>query len=93
MKVDLIAIKLSGKFKIENLKELGYQQKGNIWWFDGFQHRYIFKVISEKEIEVTIKKKPSSLIELMHDITFEQLKDWVGRSVNTIDIDNRRRNN
>ena len=86
MLVDSVRIKLHGKFDLNKLATLNYRQQGKYWLFDGAMHRYIFKPVSESSVEIIIKAKPSNKLGLPYSITFSQIQDWVGKSVETIDF-------
>lgn len=93
MIVDSVIIRLSGKpgtFHLNKLKDLGYRRTlkggfGREWYFDGKQHRYLFRSHGAKEVEIVITKASASGIDLIPEITFSQIKDWIGKSVNHIE--------
>jgi hypothetical protein len=87
MNIISIAINLEGKYSLANLASLGFKQFADTRWrFNGKVHRYIFDPIDNDAVRVIIAEKPGSNHGLPHQITFGQIKDWVGKCVDTIEI-------
>jgi hypothetical protein len=97
MIVNKVEIKISGRHNLDKLTELHYQpirtKRVLHYIFDGQMHRYDFREILLSHqigvlITITAKNKDTKLI---HFITFEQIRDWVGQSVDKIQIGGIRR--
>ncbi len=85
MIIDKVIIQLSGKYSLDKLDVLNYHCHGQERYFDGVMHRYIFKPIDDNHVEISIFKKPSSDMPLIPHITFHQIQDWVGQSIDFIE--------
>ena len=88
MKVNSVVIKLEGNFDINRLSVLNFKRNGlGCWIFDGKMHRYIFESTGLNSIKITIREKPhpKASFGLLHQITFRQIRDWVGKCVDTIE--------
>jgi hypothetical protein len=91
MNVDEVKITLTGKYKIENLENLGYKtghfSDGFAYYFDGKLHRYVFIPKTINKIIIKIGQKPFSDVSLIPEITFGNMSDWVLESVKAIELD------
>ena len=87
MIVNKVIIELTGRFNIEKLADLGYSpwNKNRTWDFNGVMHRYIFEQLDDRHIRIFIEAV-DKVTKLDHIITFDRIKDWVGQSVNKIQI-------
>jgi len=92
MIIDKVEIKINGRHDLDKLTELRYQpikiKRITHYIFDGQMHRYDFREIflnHQIGVLITITAKARD-IKLDHFITFTQIRDWVGQSVDKIQI-------
>lgn len=85
-----VFMSLSGKFKLERLTSLGFRAESSFYYFTGVAHIYTFTPIDSSCIHISIRPKPSREHTCVHRVTSEQIKDWVGKCVDTIEVKDRR---
>lgn len=88
MVVSEIVIGLTGRYDLSKLEDIGYKrgESQDIWCFDGRQHRYTFIRVDDLHLEIRVGSIPHRLFRLPVQATFRQLKDWVGRSIEVIEL-------
>ena len=90
MLVKSVIIQLEGGYTIERLAGLGFTQNGNSWEFDGKLHTYIFTPTAKRLLTITIGPRAldwrtDHAWGTPHEITFPQVKDWVGKCVGVLE--------
>ncbi len=92
MKVEDIRISLSGKYNLSNLTQLGFKKQHDKihncvnYYLDGVLHRYLFKPITDTNVDLIIEAKPTNKIGLDHEITFRNIVGCVKEYVDTIEV-------
>lgn len=86
--VKSVTIYLSGRVNLKNLESLGYKPLRHAWIFTGKMHTYEFKEEYPGMTKVTIlgRKDGKETTKLIPEITFSQVKDWIGKSVEVISV-------
>ncbi len=86
MNIDSVRIILKGRCDLHRLTELGYgrlETERHAYVFVGHMHRYVFRDLGlDIEIEITARNPRTK--PLIPAITFSQLNDWVGKSIQKI---------
>lgn len=86
MNVEIVNIKLVGKYNLSRLIPFGYRvvsEDEGAYQFEGVFHRYVFKPIDRKTVEVIIEPK-DAIKSFTFQITFGYTNDWLHRCVEEI---------
>ena len=91
MLVKSIIIQLEGDYDIGRLVSLGFVKDDNSWTFYGKLHNYIFTPTAKRLLTITIGQRAPDWrtdyeFGLPHEITFPQVKDWVGKCVDVLGV-------